>query len=141
MSPDDWDPQWVHEHTGQRAMTAWRLVETQYVAATMGLVDSAQEQWLLEEMLEQSKPALPPNAQSHHYLLAAPFRYWPTTATRFRPAHTLAFGTGPTTRFVPAPKLLTGGNASCSTVRAWCASPSPPTTRSTPLASAANRSI
>ena len=94
MSPDDWDPTWVHEHTGQRSMTAWRMVETQHVAATMGLVDSAQEQWLLEEMLEQSKPALPPKAQSHHYLLAAPFRYWPTTASRFRPAHTLGLWYG-----------------------------------------------
>ena len=94
MSPDDWDPTWVHEHTGQRSMTAWRMVETQHVAATMGLVDSAQEQWLLEEMLEQSKPALPPKAQSHHYLLAAPFRYWPTTASRVRPAHTLGLWYG-----------------------------------------------
>ncbi|PUE33357.1 RES family NAD+ phosphorylase [Limnohabitans sp. Jir72] len=65
-------------------MTAFRMVETQYVAATMRLVDSADEQLMLEEMLEASKPPLPPQASGLHYLLAAPFRYVPQTGSRFR---------------------------------------------------------
>jgi len=60
------------------------MVETQYVAATMRLVDSADEQLLLEDMLETSKPPLPPQAIGSHYLLAAPFRYVPQTGSRFR---------------------------------------------------------
>jgi hypothetical protein len=60
------------------------MVETQYVAATMRLVDSADEQQMLEDMLENSKPPLPPQASGLHYLLAAPFRYVPQTGSRFR---------------------------------------------------------
>ena len=60
------------------------MVETQYVAATMRLVDSADEQQMLEDMLETSKPPLPPQASGLHYLLAAPFRYVPQTGSRFR---------------------------------------------------------
>jgi hypothetical protein len=60
------------------------MVETQYIAATMRLVDSADEQLMLEEMLENSKPPLSPQASGLHYLLAAPFRYVPQTGSRFR---------------------------------------------------------
>jgi hypothetical protein len=60
------------------------MVETQHIAATMRLVDSADEQLMLEDMLEASKPPLPPQASGLHYLLAAPFRYVPQTGSRFR---------------------------------------------------------
>lgn len=66
------------------SMLAFRMVETQHVAATMRLVDSAVEQDLLENMLEPSKPPIPASAKNLHYLLAAPFRYLPATASRFR---------------------------------------------------------
>ncbi|MBC7619070.1 MAG: RES family NAD+ phosphorylase [Candidatus Saccharibacteria bacterium] len=79
-----WQPEWVQKHTVGLAMDAFRLVETQYIAATMMLVDSAQEQDLLEQMLEVSKPPMPPTGQGVHYLLAAPFRYLPQTGSRFR---------------------------------------------------------
>jgi hypothetical protein len=65
-------------------MTAYRMVETQHVAATMRLVDSGAEQDLLEQMLETSKPPLPLEFVGVHYLLAAPFRYLPPTGSRFR---------------------------------------------------------
>jgi hypothetical protein len=55
---------------------AWRVVEAQHVIATRKLVDSDDEQRLLEEMLEGSKPPLV-EAASLHYLLATPFRYPP----------------------------------------------------------------
>jgi hypothetical protein len=84
MSPGSWSPDWVHEFTADLFMPAFRMVETQYVAATMRLVDSADEQLMLEEMLETSKPPLPPQATGSHDLLAAPFRYVPQTGSRFR---------------------------------------------------------
>lgn len=79
-----WRREWIDQHAEPRSMTAFRMVETQYIAATMRLVDSFDEQRLLEEMLEESKPGLPVEARDAHYLLAAPFRYWPVTPSRFR---------------------------------------------------------
>jgi hypothetical protein len=79
-----WNSEWVLEHTTNLSMHAFRMVETQHIAATMRLVDSADEQHLLEQMLDDSKPPLPPEAEGLHYLLAAPFRYVPQTGSRFR---------------------------------------------------------
>jgi len=63
------------------------MVEAQHAAATMKLVDSAQEQLLLEDMLESAKPPLPAAARGLHYLLATPFRYPPLpSGSRFRGA-------------------------------------------------------
>lgn len=50
----------------------------------MRLVDTTDEQALLEDVLEQSKPKLPANALKLHYLLATPFRYRPREGSRFR---------------------------------------------------------
>lgn len=65
--------------------TVVRAVETQYVAATMRLVDTAAEQAVLEEAIEASKPPVPEAYAHLHYLLSTPFRYsplpWPS---RFR---------------------------------------------------------
>ncbi|MFA5529116.1 MAG: RES family NAD+ phosphorylase [Thiohalomonadaceae bacterium] len=55
----------------------YRIVESQEQVATLGLVDSLDEQSLLEEMLEAVKPPLPPETRGLHYLLATPFRYPP----------------------------------------------------------------
>jgi hypothetical protein len=54
-----------------------RIVESQEQIATNALVDNLAEQALLEEMLEASKPTLPPETVRLHYLLATPFRYPP----------------------------------------------------------------
>lgn len=70
-----------------RTMAAWRGVEAQHVVSTMRLVDTVQEQDVLEQLLEGSKPALPEVAQPKHYLLATPFRYRPAHPSRFRPAN------------------------------------------------------
>ncbi len=53
----------------------WRLVEAQHVVATLRLVDSLEEQTVLEDILERAKPAVPKDCQHLHYLMAAPFRY------------------------------------------------------------------
>ena len=43
--------------------------------STLKLVDSLAEQTLLEDLLEQSKPPVPPECRHLHYLLSTPFRY------------------------------------------------------------------
>lgn len=53
----------------------WRLVEAQHQVSTLKLVDTLEEQALLETLLEESKPALPPECAGLDYLLATPFRY------------------------------------------------------------------
>lgn len=65
----------------------WRGVEAQHRVATMRLVDDLEEQALLEQLLEDSKPPLAPDAAGTHYLLATPFRYVPEWPSRFRRAH------------------------------------------------------
>lgn len=54
-----------------------RLVESQEQVATLQLVDTLEEQALLEELIESSKPRLPQTATDLHYLLKTPFRYPP----------------------------------------------------------------
>ncbi len=68
-------------------MRAWRAVEAQHVVATMRLVDTLDEQSVLEQILEASKPPLPPTAAGKHFLLSTPFRYRSPYPSRFRPAH------------------------------------------------------
>jgi hypothetical protein len=70
-------------------VSPWRVVEAQHQLSTRKLVDSAEEQMLLEDLLERAKP--PSRAPSRlHYLLATPFRYPPLRhgsrfGTRFDP--------------------------------------------------------
>jgi hypothetical protein len=76
-----------------------RVVESQEQVATNSLVDNLEEQGLLENMLENTKPAIPSYRADLHYLLATPFRYPPLEfgsrfGTRFEPgifygSHTL----------------------------------------------------
>lgn len=53
----------------------WRLVEAQHRVSTLKLADSLAEQALLEELIEETKPAVPPECRHLDFLLAAPFRY------------------------------------------------------------------
>jgi hypothetical protein len=63
----------------------WRLVEAQHRVSTLKLVDTLAEQALIEELLEETKPPLPPECRLLHYLLATPFRYGPyPNGSRFR---------------------------------------------------------
>ena len=65
----------------------WRLVEAQHRVSTLKLTDSLDEQALLEKMLDETKPPLPPECEGLDYLLAAPFRYSPYPyGSRFRRA-------------------------------------------------------
>lgn len=54
----------------------WRAVEHQHTISTRKIVDTRDEQELLEEILEASKPEYPAGAESLHYLLKTPFRHF-----------------------------------------------------------------
>lgn len=69
---------------------AWRVVEAQHVVSTRKLVDTLEEQELLEELIERQKPPAPQEAEfaSLHPLLATPFRYPPLRyGSRFGQRH------------------------------------------------------
>lgn len=57
--------------------TAWRIVELQEKTATRKLVDSIEEQKVLEELIEESKPEISKSHSNFHQLLYTPFRYPP----------------------------------------------------------------
>ncbi|MCY4270681.1 MAG: RES family NAD+ phosphorylase [Gammaproteobacteria bacterium] len=69
--------------------TFWRCVEAQHVVSTLQLVDALDEQHLLEYILEEAKPPIPPECEGLHYLYMTPFRYGPyPSGSRFRKAGT-----------------------------------------------------
>lgn len=84
MSFSTWTPQEVASRGSRRSVRLWRAVEAQHVASTLPLVDSLEEQRVLEEILESIKPPAPAAADGLHYLLFTPFRYPPFHASRFR---------------------------------------------------------
>lgn len=59
------------------SFAAFRVVESQHVVSTRKLVDSDEEQELLEQLLERVKPPVPPAMKRLHYLLFTPFRHPP----------------------------------------------------------------
>lgn len=81
-----WEEAWL-DQARPASRTLWRGVEAQHQVATMRLVDDLDEQQLLEQLLEDSKPALPQGARGSHYLVFTPFRYASPQASRFRRAN------------------------------------------------------
>jgi hypothetical protein len=82
-------PTWTTRAVASEARAArfelWRAVEAQHVAATMALVDSLDEQQVLERLLDETKPPVPAAARKLHWLLFTPFRYSPPPrGSRFR---------------------------------------------------------
>jgi hypothetical protein len=75
MSLPIWTPAALSSEALPVSGRYWRLVEAQHHVSTLKLVDSLEEQALLEQLLEESKPALPPECAGLDYLLATPFRY------------------------------------------------------------------
>lgn len=67
--------------------SGWRAVEAQHKNATLSLVHGdLGDQEILEDIIEEIKPALPAAADGLHFLLSTPFRYWPRPplGSRFR---------------------------------------------------------
>ncbi|NLR95376.1 RES family NAD+ phosphorylase [Rhizobium sp. P38BS-XIX] len=75
MSLDTWTPAALSSEAKAISGRYWRLVESQHQVSTLKLVDTLEEQALLENLLEESKPVLPPECAGLDYLLATPFRY------------------------------------------------------------------
>jgi hypothetical protein len=70
-----WTPAALSREHRRFSGTCWRLVEGQHVVSTMALVDTLDEQTLLEQLIDDSKPAVPAECRDLHYLLSTPFRY------------------------------------------------------------------
>lgn len=80
------DPVPAAEEFRTYAGTVWRLVEAQHRISTNRLAANGEDQALLEALVEEVKPSLPRAARGLHYLLATPFRYGHSRASRFRRA-------------------------------------------------------
>jgi hypothetical protein len=87
MSLPTWTRRAVATEVRPLKLRLWRAVEAQHVVATMALVDGADEQAVLEDILEASKPPLAEPCRHLHYLLQTPFRYPSPVPSRFRRAH------------------------------------------------------
>jgi len=79
MSRDIWTRCAGPSRVAPLAVAAWRVVEAQHVVSTRRLVDTLEEQRLLEEIVDGVKPPAPAGAEFHglHYLLFTPFRHPP----------------------------------------------------------------
>jgi hypothetical protein len=87
MSSPTWTPAALRSEARVWRGKAWRLVEAQHRVSTLKLVDSLAEQALLEDILEATKPPVPPDCRGLDYLLSTPFRYRPyPQGSRFRRA-------------------------------------------------------
>ena len=85
MSFTTWTPHAVSSEATIWQGPVWRMVESQHIAATMKLVDTLDEQNVLESLLEASKPRRQSSTAGLDYLLASPFRYYPQrSGSRFR---------------------------------------------------------
>jgi hypothetical protein len=88
MSSNTWTPAALSSEARPLSGTCWRLVEAQHRVSTLKLVDTVEEQGVLEDLLQSTKPVLPTECAHLHYLLATPFRYGAVypTGSRFRRA-------------------------------------------------------
>jgi hypothetical protein len=87
VSSPIWTPRAVASEARVVELALWRAVEAQHVASTRRLVDSVEEQKVLEDVLERTKPRISSSLEKFHYLLSTPFRYPPGMhGSRFRSA-------------------------------------------------------
>ena len=79
MSPNIWTRCAERFEPVRLAGSPWRAVESQHVASTRKLVDSDDEQEVLEALIDSAKPPWPEGRRfvRLHYLLATPFRHPP----------------------------------------------------------------
>jgi hypothetical protein len=70
-----WTPAALTSEARRLTGRCWRVVEAQHVVSTLKIVDTLAEQERLEQLLEESKPPVPPECRHLHYLLSTPFRY------------------------------------------------------------------
>ena len=82
-----WTPTALASELRRLSRTVWRVVEAQHRISTNRLATSPANQKRLEDLADAAKPDLPKAAQGLNYLLASPFRYGHTVASRFRRAN------------------------------------------------------
>lgn len=75
MSLRTWTPGELSSEARRLAGVCWRVVEAQHQVSTLKLVNTLEEQAVLERLIEQTKPPVPSECQHLDYLLATPFRY------------------------------------------------------------------
>lgn len=75
MSLPIWTPDALSSEAVRLDGKYWRMVEAQHRVSTLKVVDTLDEQALLEELIEETKPQIPIECRHLHYLLATPFRY------------------------------------------------------------------
>jgi hypothetical protein len=75
MSLPIWTPAALSSEARRLEGTGWRLVEAQHRVSTLKLTDTLAEQQLLEDLIEDTKPPVPPECRHLDFLLATPFRY------------------------------------------------------------------
>ncbi len=63
MSSTTWTPRAVASRAARATTRLWRAVEAQHVASTLRLVDDLEEQRVLEEILDETKPVVPTPAR------------------------------------------------------------------------------
>ena len=87
MALPTWIPDALRSEQKSITKTYWRCVEAQHVVSSLQLVDTLDEQRLLEDILEETKPPVPLECEGLHYLYMTPFRYglYPN-GSRFRKA-------------------------------------------------------
>ena len=87
MPSPTWTPDALRSKATKVEGRCWRLVEAQHRVSTLKLADTLAEQTLLENLIEETKPPIPPECRHLDYLLATPFRYdaYPN-GSRFRRA-------------------------------------------------------
>lgn len=87
MSFTTWTPLALLSSARQWRGSVWRIVDAQYTAGAMKLVDSREEQDILDSLLDAQQPSLPEVFRTLDPLLSAPFRAHPLrTGSRFRAA-------------------------------------------------------
>ncbi len=79
MAASLWQREDGAAHLRRLELSPWRVVESQTVISTRKLVDSLDEQDVLEQLVDRVKPPLPawPRLRGLHYLLSTPFRHPP----------------------------------------------------------------
>jgi RES domain len=88
MSSAIWTLEELSSNARPLTAKAWRAVEAQHRVSTAKLTDNLTEQERLEQIIEESKPAVPIECRHLNFLLSTPFRYgapYPT-GSRFRRA-------------------------------------------------------
>jgi hypothetical protein len=73
MSSTTWTPDALR--SSKLSGTCWRVVEAQHQISTMKITDTLAEQRVLEDLVEETKPAIPAECLRLNFLLSTPFRY------------------------------------------------------------------